>query len=223
MVKAASRTVGLGMEDRETPGLYLELRDADPADEERGRRLRPLPGVRRVTGWANLVPGRAELPMKVPDGRQLVVAEVDAPFTPPGDADGTAVHFRRYPRPAQGCLTGNPTLGLLVVWISPQRPDLARSLRDWGDFVHIRHIAAAGVPGYTTITVYENATDGDPRYMHFYEMDTHDPEGAYQLMPRLVEARLGTGTDAYRVWADWRQAGSYLVYCNTFRRCWVRE
>ena len=32
---------------------------------------------------------------------------------------------------------------------------------------------------------------GDPRFMHFYEMDTDDPEAAYQLMPRLVAERLG--------------------------------
>ena len=31
-------------------------------------------------------------------------------------------------------------------------------LRDWGDFVHLNHIVEAGVPGFTMITPYENAT-----------------------------------------------------------------
>jgi hypothetical protein len=207
------------MEDRNTPGLYLELADADPAAyaADRVPELLARPGVDRVTWWANLVPGRRELPMKVPDGSLLGVAEVGTGFVAPPPRPGvTAVHFRRYPRPSQGCLTGTPTLGLLVVWISPQRPDLAQSVRDWGDFVHLRHIAAAGVPGYTQITPYENVADGDPRFMHFYEMDTPDAEATYQLMPRLVADRLDPG-ELVR-WADWKAPGAHIVYCNTFRR-----
>src|SRR5207302_976143 len=107
-------------------------------------------------------------------------------------------------------------IGLLVVWISPQQPELAQRLRDWADFVHIRHIAAAGVPGYTQITPYEH--DGEPRFMHLYEMDTEDPEGAYQLMPKLVADRLGADSPAFAEWADWRGAGGHIVYCNTFGR-----
>ncbi|MHB8466997.1 MAG: hypothetical protein ACYDH6_15060 [Acidimicrobiales bacterium] len=208
------------MEDRQTPGLYLELVDADPSalGPRRSAHLATLAGVDRVSWWTNLAPGRDELPMKVPDGRLLVVAEVDDSFGPPTDADGTAVHFRRYPRPGQGCLTGRPTIGLLVVWISPKEESLAQPLRDWADFVHIRHIAAAGVPGYTQITPYENVASGDPRFMHFYEMDTDDPEAAYQLMPKLVAERLGASTPEFAAWADWRAAGSYIVYCNTFSR-----
>ncbi len=67
------------------------------------------------------------------------------------------------------------------------------------------------------ITPYENATGGDPRFMHLYEMDTDDPEGAYQLMPKLVAERLGgVDTDAFREWADWRTRGAHIIYCNTF-------
>ena len=197
--------------------LYLELIDADP--EERGPRraaeLLARPHVDRVTWWANLAPGRDELPMKVPDGRLLVVAETDPSFVASDPGEGTAVHFRRHPRPSQGCLTGRPTTGLLVVWISPKDPSLAQQVRDWADFVHIRHIASAGVPGYTQITPYQSADGTDPRFMHFYEMDTDDPEAAYQLMPRLVAQRLTP--EEFDAWADWRAAGAHIIYCNTFR------
>ena len=84
---------------------------------------------------------------------------------------------RRHPRPSQGVLTDGPTLGLMIVWISPRTPDLAQGLRDWGDFVHIRHIAAAGIPGFTQISVYENTANADPAFMHFYEFDNLDAEG----------------------------------------------
>jgi hypothetical protein len=209
------------VEDRNTPGLYMELLDREPDDYAGGRvaDLLSLPGVERVSWWANLAPGRTELPMKVPDGTLLGVAEVSTGFEPPAPLAGsTALHFRRYPRPSQGCLTGAPTTGLLVVWISPQRPELAQQVRDWADFVHIRHIAAAGVPGYTEITPYENATGGDPLYMHLYEMDADDPERAYQAMPALVGERLGPASAEFDAWADWRAAGAHIVYCNTFRR-----
>jgi len=75
------------------------------------------------------------------------------------------------------------TIGLSLVLISPEEPGRAQELRDWADFVHIRHIAEVGVPGYCMITPYENATGADPRFLHFYEMDDDD-------MTRAVE-RLG--------------------------------
>jgi hypothetical protein len=133
----------------------------------------------------------------------------------------SAAHsFRRHPRPSQGIVTGGPTLGLLVVWISPKEQDLADSLRDWGDFVHIRHIAAAGIAGFTQISVYENTSGVDPLYMHFYEFDRDDAETTFSTMTDHVAPRLG-GYDspAYRDWADLRAAGGRLFYCNTFRRC----
>jgi hypothetical protein len=110
-------------------------------------------------------------------------------------------------------------LGLLVVWISPRTVELSRRLRDWGDFVHIRHIAAAGIPGFTQISVYENIAETDPRYMHLYEFDNVDAEATFSTMIEFVAPRLGgTESAAYEEWADLRAAGGRLIYCNTFRR-----
>jgi len=208
------------MEDRVTPGLYLELGDTTPADYARTRapELLRRPGVDRVTWWQTLRPGRDELPMAVPDGTLLGVAETDGSFTAPDPPAGTtARHFRRCPRPSQGILTGRPTTGLLVVWISPTAPDRAQPLRDWADFIHISKIAAAGVPGYTQITAYENVGDTDPRYMHFYEMDSDDPEATYQTMAEMMRVRLGGyRTPEFKEWADWTAAGATIVYVNTF-------
>jgi hypothetical protein len=130
----------------------------------------------------------------------------------------TARWFRRYPRPSQGILTGRPTTGLLVVWISPVGPERDQPLRDWADFIHIREIAAAGVPGYTQITAYENVDGTDPRYMHFYEMDSDDPEDTYQTMAEMLRVRLGGyRTPQFKQWADWTAAGAQIIYVNCFR------
>lgn len=208
------------MEDRQTEGLYLELGTVEPATYVgRAAELLGRPGVSRVTWWANCLPGRSDLPMKVTDGTLLGVAEVNGSFVAPGAAEGTiAHHFRRHPRPSQGVISGRPTTGLLIVWISPREPELAQALRDWGDFVHIRHIAAAGIPGFTQISVYENVEAGDPRYLHFYEFDSEDPEATFATMNDFVGPRLGgMKSQAYTEWADWRRAGGRLFYCNTFR------
>jgi hypothetical protein len=149
----------------------------------------------------------------------LAVAEVTGGFSAPEVADETTAHlFRRHPRPSQGVLTGRPTTGLLVVWISPRQPELAQGLRDWGDYVHIRHIAEAGIPGFTQISVYENVAPLDPMYMHFYEFDSDDPEATFSTMTRHVAPRLGgADSEAFTAWADWRAPGGRLFYCNTFR------
>jgi hypothetical protein len=106
-----------------------------------------------------------------------------------------------------------------VVWISPRTPDLADSLRDWGDFVHLRHIAASGIPGFTQISVYENTSGADPLYMHFYEFDRGDAETTFSTMTDHVAPRLGGYDSAdYHEWADLRAAGGRLFYCNTFSR-----
>jgi hypothetical protein len=104
------------------------------------------------------------------------------------------------------------------VLISPYRPEQAQELRDWGDFVHIRHIAAAGIEGFTQISVYENAAGDDPFFLHFYEFDAEDAEATFKTMTPTVAPRLG-GLDsaAFAEWADWRAAGGRLYYCNTFR------
>jgi hypothetical protein len=147
------------------------------------------------------------------------VAETTEAFTPPGPLPGTtARHFRRYPRPGQGILTGRPTTGLLVVWISPISPDRTQALRDWADFIHIRQIAAAAVPGYTQITPYENTEGTDPLFMHFYEMDSNDPEATFQTMAEDLRVRLGGyRTPEFKEWADWTAAGAEIIYVNTFR------
>lgn len=41
----------------------------------------------------------------------------------------TGYHFRRSARPAQGQLTGSPTIGLSLVLISPRDPADAQALR----------------------------------------------------------------------------------------------
>jgi hypothetical protein len=209
------------VEDRITTGLYLELGNLDPRRyaAQRAPELLARPGVDRVTWWENNVPGRSELPMAVEDGTLLGVAEVDETFIAPDPLPGTtARHFRRFPRPSQGILSGMPTTGLLIVWISPQSPRHTQALRDWGDFVHIRHIAAAAVPGFTHVTPYENADDDDPRFMHFYELDAEDPEAAYMGMARhMAKYFEGSRTAAFALWADWKAAGGQVVYCNTFR------
>lgn len=210
------------MEDRCTPVLYLELGDASAeACVDRAGALARLPGASRVTWWANCAPGRTDLPMRVRDGNSLLVVESEHGFDPPPQpADVSEAHlFVRHPRPSQGVLTGGPTLGLLIVWISPRTPDLAGALRDWGDFVHIRHIADAGIPGFTQISVYENRNEADPLFMHFYEFDNLDAETTFSTMVEHVAPRLGgTDSEAYAEWADWRVGSGRLFYCNTFRR-----
>ena len=121
----------------------------------------------------------------------LGVYEVDDGFTPRRRRRHHRPPLPANARPGQGSLTGRPTLGLMLVLISPRRPDQAQALRDWADFVHIRHIAEAGVPGYSMITPYENVTGADPWFMHFYEMDTEDPERAFRTMTPLVSERIG--------------------------------
>jgi hypothetical protein len=178
----------------------------------------PLSGVERVTWWVNGCRDRSDLPRKLPEFSTLGVYEVTDEFAAPPTPGGIAGHhFRRTPRPGLGRLTGRPTLGLMLVLISPGRAEQAQALRDWADFVHIRHIAEVGVPGYSMITPYENVTGGDPRFMHFYEMDTDDPEGAFRTMTPLVSDRIGQpGTQAWKAWANTPELR--IMYVNTFRR-----
>jgi hypothetical protein len=207
------------MEDRLTPGLYLEMTDASPETyaAERVPQLLERPGVERATWWQNVVPNRSDLPRVLDEFTLLGVFEVDHSFVAPGDA-ARSYNFRRYPRPGQGRLSGRPTIGLSLVLISPTQPEHAQALRDWADFVHIRHIAETGNPGYTMITPYENVDRGDPRFMHFYEMDTDEPEAAFKAMTPLVAKRLGGGfgTPAFDAWAF--HDALRIMYVNSFRR-----
>jgi hypothetical protein len=195
------------VEDRPGTLLHLELGDATP--EEGAARAYDLvrrDGVERVTWWENAAFERTDLPRRIRDGRSLVVVEAEERYDvpPPTPAVSQTHCFRRHPRPSQGVLTGTPTLGLMIVWISPRTPDLAVSLRDWGDFVHIRHIAAAAIPGFTQISVYEN---------------TGEAEATFATMIDHVAPRLGgRDSQAYAEWADWRPPGGRLYYCNSFTR-----
>ncbi len=181
-----------------------------------------MDGVERATWWRNAKRDRKDLPRVLPEFDTLGVYEVEKGFTPPSTPDGiTGHHFERTPRPGQGRLSGKPTVGLSLVLISPKDPARAQELRDWGDFVHISWISAVGVPGYTMITPYENASGGDPKFMHFYEMDTEDAEHSYKLMTPLVEARFGVqGSEPFQYWGWHDQLR--IMYVNTFVRVGAR-
>ena len=143
------------------------------------------------------------------------------PASPP---TGRGLHFRRTPRPAQGNLSGQPTIGLLLVLVTPRTLESAQRFRDWADFVHIRHIAAAGIEGFTLITPYENASGESPRYLHFYEMDAADPEAAFQQMAvRTIERRLGGSSETAEAKAWFGHEDLVIDYVNTFARVGVAE
>ena len=208
------------MEDRNTAGLYLEMTELplDAYARDRVPEVLGLPGVERATWWRNVHRDRDDLPRVLAEFDHLGVYEVGDTFHAPSPPAGiTGHHFRRYRRPGQGVLTGRATIGLSLVLISPKEPERAQELRDWADFVHIRHIAEAAVPGYGMITPYENVTGGDPRFMHFYEMHTDDPERAFKAMTPLVIERIGaTDTAEFRHWAF--GPSLRIMYVNSFAR-----
>ena len=111
-------------------------------------------------------------------------------------------------------LSGRPTRGLELVLISPKSEAGAQALRDWADFVHIRHIAAAAVPGFTLITPYENVARARPRFLHLYEMDTPEAEDAFQRMTPATLARLPEQAER-RAWAGHPELR--IEYVSTFR------
>ncbi len=181
----------------------------------RAEEVAALPGVSDARWFSNACRGRRDLPMRIAEFSTLGVFEVGSAFVAPSTGPG-ALHYLRTQRPGQGVLTGRPTMGLLVVLIGARSAEGASALRDWADFVHIRHIAAAAVPGYTMITPYEKADGGDPRFLHLYEMDCDDPEVAFGAMTGLVQERLGSpGTPAFDAWAGHEQLR--IFYVNTFR------
>ena len=179
------------MEDRRTAGLYLEMTDwtARTLHARRGCRWsRPPPGVTRATWWHNVQP-RPRRP--APRARRVRHCSASTRSTtrsaPPSRADGvTGHHFRRTPGPAR------------VAHRPPDDRPLARAHLAQGSRSRRRRCATGPTsctsatsprsrcPGYTMITPYENATGGDPRFMHFYEMDTDDPETAFKSMTPLV-------------------------------------
>jgi len=213
------------MEDRTTPVLYLEMTDRPPERyaAERVPEVLGLPGVLRATWWDNCVPFRADLPRTLPEFSILGVYEASEDFAAPDNVpeDITGYCFDHYRRPGQGTISDKPTLGLELVLISAPTPAQSQALRDWGDFVHIRDIAAAAPDHFTMITPYENRAEGSPRYMHFYELDTDDPEPAFRRMAPATMARVGSyGTHPQEEW--WTHEALVIDYVNTFRRLGVR-
>ncbi len=210
------------MEDRRGASLYLEMTDLAPDAYAASRVPAVLtgPGATRATWWTNVHRDRDDLPRVLPEFGTLGVFEVEDSFSAPDGVDGIVGHlFHRTPRPGQGRLTGRPTVGLSLVLISPKDPGDAQALRDWADFVHLRHIAEAAVPGYSMVTPYEHADGGDPRFLHFYEMDTDDPETSFKAMTPLVRERLDR--DTFRTWTG--HPALRIWYVNSFRRVGERR
>src|SRR5438045_5526197 len=88
-----------------------------------------LDDVSRATWWRNVHRDRDDLPRVLDEFDHLGVYEVGDRFVAPPTSNGvTGLHFRRTPRPGQGTLSGQPTIGLSLVLISPKRPDGARAL-----------------------------------------------------------------------------------------------
>jgi len=207
------------LEDRDTPALYLEMTDlaADAYVEKRVPELANTPGAKRVTWWANCLLNRKDLPRTLPEFQLLGLVEADLTYEPPPVSAEVRGHlFHRTPRPGQGTISPRPTLGLELVLISPDVPERAQELRDWGDFVHIRDIAAASPPHFTMITPYVNARAEAPKFMHFYELDTDDPEPAFRQMTPVTRRHQGAyGTHDDETW--FMHPALVIDYVNTFR------
>ena len=209
------------MEDRVTPFLYLEL-TAQPAaayGTDRVSQVLSLPGVDRASWWSDCVPGRRDLPRRLHDVTTLGLYECTSEFQAPPPTDGIlGIHLRQR-RLGQGTLGGGATLGLELVLISPKDPLRAQALRDWADFVHIHDIAAAAPEHFTMITPYENVTGGEPRYLHLYELDTDDPEPAFQAMTPATRARLDAGGWNSHPFDEWAWHEELVIdFVSTFRR-----
>jgi hypothetical protein len=209
------------MEDRVTPFLYLELTAQPAADygTERVPLLRDRPGVERASWWSDCVPDRRDLPRRLHHVATLGLLECTADFDPPEPTDGVVGLHLRQVRPGQGTLGTGPTLGLELVLISPRHPEGAGALRDWADFVHIHDIAAAAPEHFTMITPYEDVAGGEPRFLHLCELDTDDPEPAFQAMTPATRARLdagGWGSHPFEEWA-WHEE-LVIDFVSTFRR-----
>jgi len=205
------------MEDR-LGELYLEMTNLsiEAYEVERLGDVLKREDVELATLWRNQRPKREDYERTIPEFETLAVYEVVHDFAMPTDArDHRGHHFRRVPRPALGILSGEPTAGLEIVLVSSVNPGGVQALRDWADFLHIREIASAAVPGFTMITPYENVEGGAPRFMHFYETATRYAESALQSEIHAVPAWYGgIDTEAYLNW----QVHDQLVvdYINTF-------
>jgi len=88
------------VEDRRTPGLYLEMTDDAPARyaTERVPTVLEERGVARATWWENVARDRDDLPRVLPSSGLLGVYEVDDEFVARASPEGiTGYHYRRTP------------------------------------------------------------------------------------------------------------------------------
>jgi hypothetical protein len=186
------------VEDRQPPRLHLELvRSPDSVDD---RAAAVDAAGWDVSVWDPATTQDDDLPRTLSRSDGVVIGEGDGEIVVPASPATTTVSLVRYPRPTQGSCSGERTTGILLVLISPKDPEAAQELRDWGDFVHLRHIAEAVVPGYRTITPWENESDERPRFCHLYEMVGTDPQATFEAMTPLVRSRLNGSTFAEWAW-----------------------
>ena len=172
------------MEDRVDAGLWLQPADA-------------IDSTQSLTWWENACPNRTDLPRKLDEFRYLGISEteVDARW-----------HFRRYPRPGQGILSGQPTLGDAtrendrVPGRAPVRARSSPSPRPWkgrasGDFAITRFACKRKRPG-----AVQPACCGE----------------CARRLPGTAASQSGPGTPAFDDWA-WHPA-LRILYVNTFKR-----
>jgi hypothetical protein len=200
------------MEDRQPPRLHLELvRKPDQVDE---RAAIVAAAGWRVSMWDPATTSDDDLPRKLPRCDGVVIGEGDGGVVHAPSPATTVVPLVRYPRPSQGSCSGERTTGILLVLISPKQRESAQELRDWGDFVHLRHIAEAAVPGYRTMTPWEHESSATPRFCHLYEMVTGDPQGTFETMTPLVRDRLDNAT-----FDEWKWHPQLIIEeSRTYRR-----
>jgi len=207
------------MEDR-LGELYLEMTNLsiEAYEVERLGDVLKREDVELATLWRNQRPKREDYERTIPEFETLAVYEVVHDFAMPTDArDHRGHHFRRVPRPALGILSGEPTAGLEIVLVSSVNPGGVQALRDWADFLHIREIASAAVPGFTMITPYENAAGTTPRYLHLYEMDTAEADATFERMaPHTIERIRPRGKAAIKAWMGHPEL--QIDYINAFTR-----
>jgi hypothetical protein len=168
----------------------------------------------KVSIWEPATTTDDDLPRTLPRCDGVVIGEGDGGTVRAPSPATTVVPLVRYPRPSQGSCSGERTTGILLVLISAKQREFAQELRDWGDFVHLRHIAEAAVPDYRTITPWENEAFGTPRFCHLYEMVGDDPQGTFEKMTPLVRDRLDRAK--FKEWAWHSQL--IIEESRTYRR-----
>src|SRR5579872_3194662 len=126
------------MEDRQPPRLYIELVRRPDRVEERAAIVEGAGW--KVSMWDPATTSDGDgLPRRLPRCDGVVIGEGDGGNVEAPSPASTVVPLVRYPRPSQGSCSGERTTGILLVLISAKDGASAQDLRDWGDFVHLRH------------------------------------------------------------------------------------